>query len=1064
MKKLIALIVSLAFLLPVFCACDDNNTATDDEISADTSDNVSLEGDESDVSEESDVSDESGNEPDNSTDAGTEPLYSGEVFVRTDNLYFIHRDTDFSEQLTSTLKVLNESQWAEGEEAENYQYQITVGESLIFYDSVTGDFYDRERNLHTNSRQPLLRVNKQMVNDELLKVTYTMESLPVYVYEGKELEGTTIFRDATKYDIIGELDEQFAVTEIETNRVIGVTAAYDGRKTRYFDSYNGDYLGSVKGKYLCACCNGFSVGEMGNFDRYSSYASFEDYTSDGIVIEDGHYHEGYIQKYKTNYYSKKENRAFGIYPQWYGYFGAVVNVGSDGYYSCRLAELYDPIEGRVMNVENSVDPSTLGKYGVVYNNEVVIPFDYDRIDTLQTGGEYEPDEFLGIYRAIKDGKTYYISTDGKNFTPDGFLCGSPPNANRATVFDGRKMFIIEFGADRVLGPEDLLAFSVHKTGRIPISLRDAETAYRIINEAERQEGRTDCNFEYVIHIGEQAYYYAPECGTFNYYPLDAEYNDPKHFILSQEQTAFMNAILSATEKENPVPPAEELYNGYLYTYSTHGTYHDWEMLETNEANFDIIRSFFLNADWQRGDKGDESFDFVIEFGHRRTASVYCSDGGLLFDETHMTYAQLSREDALMLAAIMRSPEVAFDGKTTEETFTIDQSTLGKVAMNESWFIATDSNGTPHWIVWDNNQELTGGCVVKVKYDEKFKLENTLYGYFVKHDNENYITEYALSALDVTIVSKPEVKPLEPTRSVDFSERQFYLWLKNLIPSKYGIGTDPIVFNTVAEWEAFDELHPSWDNRGATHDFEYETCTRPLTESYFKENTLIFIYARSNEFFAGYEVTDLRVENGVLTVDYTVTPAEGFTTDNEQLTLITIEVKKTDIADCKTFKSNGVVDENVPAQTEKPEEINCDTGYSYVYTIVFETPNKAFSITSKKQLDYLLSLTGTRVRTDNNGNPEKNPTRNLVSDFTEEFFEKNALICVFVNASKETDFDNMSSLELKNGNLSMTVSYINPEFSAYDSIEVLCYAIVDKDVVNAFDECILHRNNIENNNV
>ena len=71
--------------------------------------------------------------------------------------------------------------------------------------------------------------------------------------------------------------------------------------------------------------------------------------------------------------------------------------------------------------------------------KIIIPFEYDFITTTQTEGQP-----LGVYLAIKDGKSYYISSEGRNLTPDGFDCGSQPFNDRAWVFNGSQGYIIKF--------------------------------------------------------------------------------------------------------------------------------------------------------------------------------------------------------------------------------------------------------------------------------------------------------------------------------------------------------------------------------------------------------------------------------------------------------------------------------------------------------------------------------------------------------------------------------------------------------------------------------------------
>ena len=78
-----------------------------------------------------------------------------------------------------------------------------------------------------------------------------------------------------------------------------------------------------------------------------------------------------------------------------------------------------------------------GKYGIVNNGVVTTPFEYDYIQSHQEGS-------VGVYLAVKDGKIYYINSNGTVLTPEGFTCGSAPCGNRAWVFQGDKGFVLEF--------------------------------------------------------------------------------------------------------------------------------------------------------------------------------------------------------------------------------------------------------------------------------------------------------------------------------------------------------------------------------------------------------------------------------------------------------------------------------------------------------------------------------------------------------------------------------------------------------------------------------------------
>ena len=81
-----------------------------------------------------------------------------------------------------------------------------------------------------------------------------------------------------------------------------------------------------------------------------------------------------------------------------------------------------------------------GKYGLVNNGKIIIPFEYDYMESYDDWGT----NTVGVVLTVKDGRTYYLSTDGTNLTPDGFDCGSEPFNDRAWVFNDGQGYIIEF--------------------------------------------------------------------------------------------------------------------------------------------------------------------------------------------------------------------------------------------------------------------------------------------------------------------------------------------------------------------------------------------------------------------------------------------------------------------------------------------------------------------------------------------------------------------------------------------------------------------------------------------
>lgn len=269
------------------------------------------------------------------------------------------------------------------------------------------------------------------------------------------VNGYEFSKAAIKYRTAFTKEKAVYATQCVTNQVVGITAIYDGSVTRFFDAVNGAYYHAIPGKFLypCygpqiilgtepACGSAFLRGDMYGFDSKSS-GSVKDVSFERI---------------------KDENGADTVKVSYNVHAGHAIELESDLLYCeadsklylsdadlCRLASGALPCRfyasGRALWVDYfedddlfvEVDRSKLGKYGVASNQEIIIPFEYDLIVTAQN---FEGD--LGVYLAVKDGRSYYFSSNGKNLTPNGFDCGSQPFKNRAWVFEDGQGWIIEF--------------------------------------------------------------------------------------------------------------------------------------------------------------------------------------------------------------------------------------------------------------------------------------------------------------------------------------------------------------------------------------------------------------------------------------------------------------------------------------------------------------------------------------------------------------------------------------------------------------------------------------------
>ena len=278
------------------------------------------------------------------------------------------------------------------------------------------------------------------------------------------IEGYDFARAASGYSIVYTKVNPIAANECFTNTVLGITAVYDGSVTRFFDAVNGKYYTAVQGKYLLPCYYVWGTESMdlvlwepedafcGEAFLYGNPCDFEeppagmpieitlirgvDENGDDIVTisyEEHPIHGSHLTE--IAFFSKSEAKI-------YVYGGFYVCGIAAGQVPCREYSAAKPIwedyfEDDMEDVE--IDFDRFGKFGVASNEKVIIPFEYDWIATSQNS-----DGNIGVYLAVKDGRCYYLSSDGTNLTPEGFDCGSQPFGDRAWVFENGQAYIIEF--------------------------------------------------------------------------------------------------------------------------------------------------------------------------------------------------------------------------------------------------------------------------------------------------------------------------------------------------------------------------------------------------------------------------------------------------------------------------------------------------------------------------------------------------------------------------------------------------------------------------------------------
>lgn len=208
-----------------------------------------------------------------------------------------------------------------------------------------------------------------------------------------------------------------------------VTAVYDGSVTHFLGAISGEYYRAEQGEWTRACCGGFFNADGDNWIRFE----FEKDTDKFLYAEKIlHGHGGGIV---YNFYTPSTGKTYSFVADEDDY----ELYECDGTFICverTNDDLSEFLEGTFDKADNNE------KYGLTNNGKIVIPFEYDCIETLNTK------EFgaVGVVLAIKDGRSYYLSTDGTTLTPDGFDCGSEPFENRAWVFNDGNGYIIEFYA------------------------------------------------------------------------------------------------------------------------------------------------------------------------------------------------------------------------------------------------------------------------------------------------------------------------------------------------------------------------------------------------------------------------------------------------------------------------------------------------------------------------------------------------------------------------------------------------------------------------------------------
>ena len=274
-----------------------------------------------------------------------------------------------------------------------------------------------------------------------------------YIIETKESEFPK--KAAKGYDVIYTNPDKIDAVSCDTaprSNSYGdsVTAVYDGSNTYFYNAFDGTYLHSEKGEWTFPCCGGFYNEDKSNWIGFELDKETDEFLH--IIKDNGHAH-GFGREY--NFYIPSTGKTYSVFSD----EGGATLYEGDGLFICIrptdngiLEALNNPLnpsfpteDGKYKFIIDSTGGefdfwNVKGKYGLVDNGRIVIPFEYDYMESYD-GWETNT---VGVVLAVKDGRTYYFSTDGTNLTPDGFDCGSEPFNDRAWVFDDGQGYIIEF--------------------------------------------------------------------------------------------------------------------------------------------------------------------------------------------------------------------------------------------------------------------------------------------------------------------------------------------------------------------------------------------------------------------------------------------------------------------------------------------------------------------------------------------------------------------------------------------------------------------------------------------
>ncbi len=615
-----------------------------------------------------------------------------------------------------------------------------------------------------------------------------------------------------------------------------------------------------------------------------------------------------------------------------------------------------------------------------------------------------------------------------------------------------------------------VSIKVNGGDEVSLNSDDAEAILALLNGSRWQDENCDCYSEYTVIVGRNELQYSSN-GCFNdiqrktslqlsedqiqsikrLFPeiSEPEVSEPEVSEPEVSEPEISKPEISEPEISEPEvsKPNDMLYEGNVYTYRVASVRH--EHFDTEEKNLARIKELVNQLDWQ-DTHTDYDFDYCVIIGDGSKANkLYYNTDGFFSDETNDRFTTLTQAQTAELNAIFRNPLVFVGENVVEKKFTIAKNKLESPAFVEDFFFAYDESGEMFKVFWPDLEELEEDCVVNIKYGQTMPATYRYYSYL------GYKPESAISALDVTVVSKPSPTKLASNRAVKYSEYNYWVVLNKearlkmrVEDNKYGIKSQLYVINSMAELNDLRSCLALSDYGGAS---DFETATDHITEAYFHDKAIAVLYAWSPKLLAGYDVTDIRVAGKTMTINVTATPHDGYSPALIQDNFIVAEMNKEEISDCTTFKTN-VTLKSLPEKTidHTPRKVEFSANalefkaYFPVFDNLYYYENESsydgdpmFTITSHEQLENLHRIAD---YTNSDGTEE-------LFNLSDDFFDNKALICIFAVSS--SGGDELGITDIKVDNSGMVVDFeINHCGMTDDVYHALFYATVDKSVVNS----------------